>query len=382
MLKIWKSQQTFVILQHIYKSNVKPKTIKLMKQHFTTNIFLLKTLMIVAMLVTSMNTVLADDDPVTVGDVSNTDCASRTRAAGVMGHPILKMTRFENGFYAELTDFEVNCAYGNINVVCQEDGNNLSINVDEGLVGGIVATCNCPINICFTIFNAQKDEYQLIIDGRNIGVVSFKEHSVVEIDLWTLEQAYDESFEYPVMAQNFKTYEVNYNQNSSKHLDIYPYYDHQLKCIYYNFALPCEYSMLDVQANIDQDGTLVINTLTDGIPGQSCKRMANLNFNIVNITKDSYHLKLNHTIQAKVNGGQERTCTVCLYEGDITIQDEMISIPITDNYDYLAILSGIELQDITGRNSDAPIYNLQGQHILTPQRGGLYIKNGRKFVAP
>lgn len=132
------------------------------------------------------NTVLADD--VTVGDVSNTECANRTRSESP---EILKLTRTESGLVGELRDHRVNCAHhGDVIVMCQEDGQNLSIKIDENIPGGIIATCQCPINIYFTIFNALEDEYQLTVDGRNVGMVSFKEHAVIEINLWTLEQTY------------------------------------------------------------------------------------------------------------------------------------------------------------------------------------------------
>lgn len=351
----------------------------------TTNYILLRALILVMMLSGAItNTVFADDDPVTVGDVSNTECASRTRATGDLGHSRLKLTRFENGLYGELSNFEVNCAYGDINVMCQENGQILSINVDEG-IGDVYAMCKCQINICFTIFNALQDEYQLKLDDKNIGTVSFNDHSTVEIDLRTLEIAYDGGFDYTTTVNNLSVKVQNTNLMSendlTESLDFYNRDDKCLTVTYNNYVLPRTYSMLDVQANTEQDSILVINVLTDGIPEQGSQRIADIWFHIMNVANVPKHLRLNHIIQIKDNNGQERTYTVCVYDDDVAIPEYgSTTIPITDNYDYFALISGISPQQLTGNTPDTPVYNLQGQRVTTPQKGGLYIKNGRKFI--
>jgi len=146
-------------------------------------------LLLVLLFVLTTVGALAQESEVMVGDVSNTDCASRTRSEGNIGNPRLKLTRFDGGLYGELINCEVNCAYGKVNVICEEDGQKLSIFVDEGN-GDIWADCICHINIYFTIYNALQEEYQLLFRGTDVGTVSFKEYSVVEIDLETLEQTY------------------------------------------------------------------------------------------------------------------------------------------------------------------------------------------------
>ena len=133
--------------------------------------------------------VQAQDSEVIVGDISNTECADRARGASNYECQTIKLTRFEGGLYGELINCEVNCAYGKVNVICEEDGQKLSIFVDEGN-GDIWADCICHINIYFTIYNALQEEYQLLFRGTDVGTVSFKEYSVVEIDLETLEQTY------------------------------------------------------------------------------------------------------------------------------------------------------------------------------------------------
>ena len=355
------------------------------KNHRKTNL-LFRAVMLMALLMGTATLCVAQDDnsEVTVGDVSNTACADHTRSESVMGRPTLKLTRSESGLYGELANYEVNCAYGDVNVICQENGQKLDIGVDMGY-GDEFANCLCHINIYFTLCNALNDEYQLTLNGRDIGTVSFKEHSVVEIDLLTLEQAYEEGFEYPVEATYFWPYEITNSvghhpdYDFSQSLNIYTYEKNKLSCVYMNYILPCDYNYLDAQARLDQDGTLVINVLTDGIPDKDCKRVAHLNFDIVNILRDSYHLRLNHTVMA----GSNSETTVCLYEGDITVSEEYgdFSIPLNDQNDYKAIVAGINRQQVNAEGSDAPCYDLQGRRLRTPvQKKGVYIRDGKKRV--
>ena len=354
-----------------------------MKKNQTKKNMLFRATMLLALL-QGMSCFAQDDNSVvTVGDVSNTECSSRTRSESVMGHPTLKLTRNESGFYGELINHEVNCAYGNVKVYCQEDGQELAINVDEG-TGEYLADCICQINIYFTIYNALKDEYQVYVRGRNVGTVSFKEHSVVIIDLNTLEQAYEEGFEYPVKADGFWPYEItNYldrysDYDFSQSLDIYTFRENRLSCNFTNYILPCEYNYLDVQAGRDKDGTLVVNVLTDGIPDKDCKRVAHLNFDIINILYEPYHLRLNHTVMA----GSENERTVCLYEGDITVTEDYTeySIPINDQNDYKAIINSINPQQVTVEGSHAPYYDLQGRRLKSQPQKGVYIRDGKKEI--
>lgn len=127
---------------------------------------------------------------ITVGDVSNSDCESRTRAEEIMTTPTLKLTREGNNIYGELNNYFVNCAYGDVKVICKEDGQTLKLRVDEGL-GDLIANCVCPINIYFTIFNALSDEYQLTLNESQLCTISFKDHDVVMIDLITLDMITD-----------------------------------------------------------------------------------------------------------------------------------------------------------------------------------------------
>lgn len=355
-----------------------------MKMISTKKNSLLKAIMFLAILAGTTNTIMADGT-VTVKNVSNTNCHDDTRAESVMGHPTLKLTRFENGLLGELNNYRVNCAYGRINVMCQEEGQKLALSVDEGL-GDVIASCMCSINIYFTLYDALEDEYQMMLGGKDLGTISFKEHSVVEIDLETLEQANEEGFDYPVNVQGFWSYEItDYitpGKDLSQSLEINDYGSQWFDCVYKNYSLPCEYTYLDVQAEFDKDSTLVISVLTDGIPEKSCNRAAHLFFNIVNILKESYHLRLNHTILTKDEDGQDKAYTVCLYEGDITLSSKNgynVSIPITDNNDYRALITGLTPQSPSDANS-VRNYDLQGRRITDRTQKGVQIRDGRKVV--
>ncbi len=276
----------------------------------------------------TVNATFADD--ITVGDVSNSDCPHTTRTEGVVGHTILKLTRSEVGLVGELRNFYVNCGYGDVNVFCEEDGNNLTIVVDDDSSENMT-DCFCPINIYFTLFNAMQEEFQLKVRGiseRNVGAISLKGHTMVEIDLTTLMILYDEGFEWHLGVQNFTASNItNYGtpQDMSQKLIIRHESETVFSCSYEKYVMPLDYSYLDVKATLDDDSTLVINVLTDGIPDKNGKWTGCLYFDIVNTFKDAYHLRVNHTILL----GSENEQTTCLYEGDITVPlYEKATIPL------------------------------------------------------
>ncbi len=288
----------------------------------------LRVVMLMIAIMGTVNATLADD--ITVGDVSNTDCSWRTRTEGVIGHTILKLTRSDIGLVGELKDYHVNCGYDDVNVYCEEDGQNLTIVIDDG-AGEHLADCTCPINIYFTLFNAMQDEFQLKVRGRsekNVGAISLKGHTMVEIDLTTLVILYDEGFEYHLKMENFHASNITDDGNPkdvSQKLIISHDSETVFNCAYEKFVLPLDYSYLDVNLTLDDDSTLVINVLTDGIPDKNGKRTGGLYFNIVNTFRDAYHLQVNQTILL----GSEDEQTTCLYDGDITVPlYDKVTIPL------------------------------------------------------
>jgi hypothetical protein len=61
----------------------------------------------------------------------------------------------------------------------------LDVNVREKILdpNGNRATCLCRVNIYFTLYDVEGDTFQLSLDGRNLGEISFKDSNVVEINL-------------------------------------------------------------------------------------------------------------------------------------------------------------------------------------------------------
>ena len=120
------------------------------------------------------------------GDVSNSGCMNKTRGESELGNMLIKLTREGRNLIGEVTNYLVNCAYDDVRVSCEQKGQDLYIYVSE--IAREYADCMCPINIYFTIFNASKSQYGLYLNGKNLGQVSFADHSVVQIDSETLNQ--------------------------------------------------------------------------------------------------------------------------------------------------------------------------------------------------
>ena len=261
-----------------------------------------------------------------VGDVSNSSCLRESRAEGVWGNPILTLKRVGNNLYCQLTDYVVNCAHGEIQVGCKEDGQTLNINLDEGL-GEIMANCLCPINVSFTIFDALQDQYQLMLNGRALGYISFKDHQVMSIDLNTLAVAYEEGFQYPLRLNSFSVLGAGSAPTGEDAGLLVELHNHrevkQMECLIRNYHLPEAYSFLDATIEEDEQGCMVINILTDGIMREDGDSRATLYLVIVNCEdKPAYRLRVLQTTGKKDAEGHfvgERTET--LYEGSINVDD-------------------------------------------------------------
>ena len=138
------------------------------------------------------------ENAVSVGDVHNSECSHTwTRSADadeehspeqlrrIDSQPlIVKLIREGKNISGEIRDYRIGCSHGDLYVDCQEDDKKLNINVNEKKqhnMGDIGSTCLCFINIYFTLYDVEGDAFQLSIDGKDIGDVSFKENNVVEL---------------------------------------------------------------------------------------------------------------------------------------------------------------------------------------------------------
>lgn len=133
------------------------------------------------------------DDFLSVGKVSNSDCLLETRAS-TRPTPMLKLTRQGSDVYGEFVNYYVNCAHGELGVKCRQDGPKFDVKVTETIKGdGLRASCLCPVNIYFTAYDVEGENFHLIVDDIDLADVSFKEHSIVEINLQTKEIKYGAS---------------------------------------------------------------------------------------------------------------------------------------------------------------------------------------------
>ena len=132
---------------------------------------------------------------VSVGNVHNTDCSSSstrsTQAGSDEGEDVpdiprlaIKLIRQGNSVSGEFTNYKIPCSHGDLYVDCQQTAQKLDINVREKKrnMSGNVKTCICWVNIYFTLYDVEGDTFQLSLDGKNMGEISFKESNVVEIN--------------------------------------------------------------------------------------------------------------------------------------------------------------------------------------------------------
>lgn len=154
----------------------------------------------VGMTLTGCSTQESVSGPVTAGNVSNSGCQNNTRGTSIIGNPTLKFTKDGVNLQAEFHDYRLNCAYKDVKVECTAKDGVLDIRVEEVMDGDLYANCLCPVNIYYTIYNANEEEYSLRLNGEDLGIISFKGHDVTEIDLWNHEQAHEEGFEYSLVT--------------------------------------------------------------------------------------------------------------------------------------------------------------------------------------
>lgn len=134
------------------------------------------------------------ENGVSVGNVHNTECShGGTRSAdtgeedeedvGIPPAMSIKLTREGNMISGELINYRVGCSHRELYVDCQQEGKKLDISVHEKQSHGIVqlTSCLCWVNIYFTLYDVEGDSFQLSLDGKDMGEVSFKDSNIVEI---------------------------------------------------------------------------------------------------------------------------------------------------------------------------------------------------------
>ena len=263
-------------------------------------------------------------DGLVVSYMSYTGCNQVTRSEGDVNHSTIKLTRDGTLIHVVLNNYKVNCSYGDLIVNCNQQGH-LSIAVNElnSRKNIVKSTCICPVNIYFSIENTKGELFHVYLDNKDLGEVSFKDHSVVEIDLLTHEQAYEEGFDYCERLSEVVTTPIKYLPEEmpwdKPRLELsYNAELHTIHGIYWYYRMPCDYTKFDMVMDTESDGTLVFKINTDGIYSSSCESYSQIIFKMLNAQKEEYRVKINpHIDYIKDADGTEHEITVYDYEGVI-----------------------------------------------------------------
>ena len=267
-------------------------------------------------------------DGLVVSNMSFTGCNQATRSEGDVNHSTIKLTRDGILIHVVLNNYKVNCDYGDLIVKCNQQGH-LSIAVNElnSRKDIVKSTCICPVNIYFSIENTKGESFHVYLDNQDLGEVSFKDHSVVEIDLLTHEQAYEEGFDYRERLSEVVTTPIQYLPEEmpwdKPRLELsYNAELHTIHGIYWYYLMPCDYTKFDMVMDTETDGTLVFKFDTNGDYSSTCESYSQIIFKMLNAQKDEYRVKINpHKVFTKNSNGSEDDAVVYDYEGIIQKDD-------------------------------------------------------------
>ena len=298
------------------------------------NLLMLLVILLVAafvgMTLTGCSTQESVSGPVTAGNVSNSGCQNNTRGTSIIGNPTLKFTKDGVNLQAEFHDYRLNCAYEDVKVECTAKDGVLDIRVEEVMDGDLYANCLCPVNIYYTIYNANEEEYSLRLNGEDLGIISFKGHDVTEIDLWNHEQAHEEGFEYSLVTTYTYANEI-LPDNIEGREDWLPrfilsHYVEELGVSFQFFLLPEEYNDFHMEAKAKGD-TIMINIVTDGVITQDSPKRGDVSCVFANATSSSYHIILTQQSMEKDSDGN-------LHETTKTVFDHNVDIPLGEQKEF------------------------------------------------
>lgn len=301
-------------------------------KRITENVLMLLVIILVAVFVgmtlAGCSTTESVIGPVRAGDVTNTGCQSHTRGTSIIGNPTLKLTKDGANLQAEFHDYRVNCAYKDVSVECAAKDGVLDIRVEEVMDGDLYANCLCSVNIYYTIYNANEEEYSLRLNGEDLGIISFKGHDVTEIDLWNHEQAHEEGFEYSLVTTDTYADEILHIEGREDWLPrfILSHYVEDLGVSFQFFLLPEEYNDFHMEAKAKGD-TIMINIVTDGVITQDSPKRGNVACIFANATSSSYHIILTLQSMEKDSDGN-------LHETTKTVFDHNVDIPLGEQKEF------------------------------------------------
>lgn len=261
-------------------------------------------------------------DGLVASNMSYTGCNQETRSDGNINHSTIKLTRDGDLIHVALNNYPVNCSHRNLMVNCNQQGH-LSIAINElnsgtAIVKGI---CLCPVNIYFSIENVKGESFHVLLDNKDLGEVSFKDHSIVEVDILTREQAYEEGFDYSERFAGILTTPMDYypgeEPREKPRLELsYNAGSHTIQGFYRFYRMPCYSTKFDMLMDTETDGTLVFKFDTNGYYGSDCGTYSQILFNMINAQKEEYRVKVNpHKVLIKNADGTEDETIVYDYEG-------------------------------------------------------------------
>lgn len=260
-----------------------------------------------------------------VGNFSNSECLNKTRSAKA---PTTKLKLTRNGKFidGEFLGYQANCSHGQLSVECQQQGSRLNISVseDHGDGNGMTSNCLCPINIYFTVYDVEGENFQIFVNEKEMGNIMLKENDIALFDTYAIDYGYEKGIEYPPVLFHYYYYsEISDAVGDTTWSLSYTGADNAIHGICQNFYLPCDAEKINLEADIDKTGSLVITSsidgkVADGKPAEGCMRRATVYFLIYNALKDSYHIKVNpHEVTVKDADGTEHVKTVYDFEGDL-----------------------------------------------------------------
>lgn len=123
-----------------------------------------RTLLFIAFVLTSLT--MSAQDGLTVGDIQNSGCLSRTRGENEP-LPTIILTKEGSFLSVQLLNYESNCATSDFNVTPTVSGGSdgvpysVNINVVPYLPGDEAMDCICPYNVSFTVRDVEANSFYL-----------------------------------------------------------------------------------------------------------------------------------------------------------------------------------------------------------------------------
>ena len=330
------------------------KTMSIMKNLRKLSKRCLTSMLLAGLLVLLATVGLSACTSITLSDVSHSNCGElvpyETRsstepgvlemidlneASNILPH-VLKMTRDGNDLICTLHNAAVNCGYSDVTVDCKREGHGLNISYNSIVTGEFVSSCACFITLYFTIRDMEDDKFSVSVGwDKRYYPVDLSGHDYVMIDFSNGNTSYDEFVLKPkLISYKFEPHEegmlVSAGEAAGLQRSLVMRFTSErvIEFEFPEYLLPSDTKALQVEAQPDDDGSLVMSIRSDGEDYDSLRVYRGKMF--VKNAKKKIHLKLNpHKITVLDSDGIPHEETAYDYEGDVDFDN---SNPITINY--------------------------------------------------